>query len=174
MADFNVTRKQLVVRNLLYSRAMKGDRSPHISLTSQVETESSWQDLHGAELISFSILSMVTAFHSSIVGISLNGTSYSGIVAVDKRTTSTVSLRKPTNYLFTLAHTSDGIDVVGTSVPFCDTVKLLGVTLDSALSMDQHVTEHRDCLRLQLSHVAHPTITDARCRQDAGTQHCHI
>ena len=37
--------------------------------------------------------------------------------------------------------TSDGIDVAGTSVPFRDKVKLLGVTLDSALSMDRHVTE---------------------------------
>jgi len=34
-----------------------------------------------------------------------------------------------------------GIDVTGAVVPFCDTVKLLGVTLDSALSMDWHVTE---------------------------------
>ena len=37
--------------------------------------------------------------------------------------------------------TSGGIDVAGTLVPFCDKVKLLGVTFDSALSMDQHVTE---------------------------------
>jgi len=37
--------------------------------------------------------------------------------------------------------TSGGIDVAGTLVPFCDTVKLLGVTLDSALSMYQQVTE---------------------------------
>jgi len=34
-----------------------------------------------------------------------------------------------------------GIDVAGTVVPFRDTVKLLGVTLDSALAMDQHVTQ---------------------------------
>jgi len=37
--------------------------------------------------------------------------------------------------------TLGGIDVAGTLVPFHDTVKLLGVTLDSALSMDRHVTE---------------------------------
>jgi len=37
--------------------------------------------------------------------------------------------------------TAGGIDVTGAVVPFCDTVKLLGVTLDSALSMDRHVTE---------------------------------
>ena len=36
--------------------------------------------------------------------------------------------------------TSGGIDIAGTLVPFCDTVKLLSVTLDSALSMDRHVT----------------------------------
>jgi len=34
-----------------------------------------------------------------------------------------------------------GIDIAGTLVPLCDTVKLLGVMLDSALSMDRHVTE---------------------------------
>jgi len=37
--------------------------------------------------------------------------------------------------------TAGGIDVTGAVVPFCDTVKLLGVTLDSALSTDRHVTE---------------------------------
>jgi len=36
---------------------------------------------------------------------------------------------------------ASGIDVTGTIVPFCDLVKLLGVTLDSVLTMDQHVTE---------------------------------
>jgi len=42
--------------------------------------------------------------------------------------------------------TSGGIDVAGTLVPFRDTVKLLGVTLDSALSVDRHVTEvDRSC-----------------------------
>jgi len=37
--------------------------------------------------------------------------------------------------------TASGIDVAGTVVPFRDTVKLLGVTLDSALTMDWHVTD---------------------------------
>jgi len=37
--------------------------------------------------------------------------------------------------------TASGIDVAGAVVPFRDTVKLLGVTLDSALTMDRHVTE---------------------------------
>jgi len=37
--------------------------------------------------------------------------------------------------------TSSGIDVAGAVVPFSDNVKLLGVRLDSALTMDRHVTE---------------------------------
>jgi len=37
--------------------------------------------------------------------------------------------------------TSGGIDVAGTLMPFRDTDKLLRVTLDSAISVDQHVTE---------------------------------
>ena len=37
--------------------------------------------------------------------------------------------------------TASGLGVAGTVVPFRDTVKLLGVTLDSALTMDRHVTE---------------------------------
>jgi len=37
--------------------------------------------------------------------------------------------------------TASGIDVAETVVPFCDTVKLLGVTLDSALTMDRHVNQ---------------------------------
>ena len=36
--------------------------------------------------------------------------------------------------------TASGIDVAGTVVLFHDTVKLLGVTLDSALTMDRHMT----------------------------------
>jgi len=34
-----------------------------------------------------------------------------------------------------------GIDITGTVVPFRNSVKLLGVTLDSVLTMDRHVTE---------------------------------
>jgi len=45
------------------------------------------------------------------------------------------------SFLRYLIPTSGGIDIAGTLVPFRDSVKLLGVTLDSALSMDQHVTE---------------------------------
>jgi len=37
--------------------------------------------------------------------------------------------------------TASGIDIALTVVPFRDTVKLLGVTLDSALTMDWHVTQ---------------------------------
>jgi len=38
-----------------------------------------------------------------------------------------------------------GIDVAGTVVPFHDTVKLLGVTLDSAVTLDRHVTQVLRC-----------------------------
>jgi len=38
------------------------------------------------------------------------------------------------------ADTTGGVKVAGTSLPFSDTVKLLGVELDQALSMDQHVS----------------------------------
>jgi len=37
--------------------------------------------------------------------------------------------------------TASGIDVAGAVVPFRDTVKLLGITLESALTMDHHVSE---------------------------------
>ena len=37
--------------------------------------------------------------------------------------------------------TASGIDVAGAVIPFRDTAKLLDVTLDSALTMDRHVTE---------------------------------
>ena len=36
---------------------------------------------------------------------------------------------------------ASGIDITGRVVPFRDAVKLLGVTLDSVLTMDRHVTE---------------------------------
>ena len=36
--------------------------------------------------------------------------------------------------------TADGIDVAGTTVKFSSKVKLLGATLNSTLSVDQHVT----------------------------------
>ena len=36
---------------------------------------------------------------------------------------------------------ASGIDVAGTVIPFQDNVKLLGVTLDSALTLDRHVTQ---------------------------------
>ena len=40
---------------------------------------------------------------------------------------------------------ASGIDVAGTVVPFHDTVKLLGVTLDLALTFDRHVTQVLHC-----------------------------
>ena len=48
-----------------------------------------------------------------------------------------------TGYLLTtlMITTSSSIDVARAVVPFSDNVKLLGVRLDSALTMDQHVTE---------------------------------
>ena len=36
--------------------------------------------------------------------------------------------------------TEDGLNVTGAVVPFHDTAKLLGVTLDSGLTMDWHIT----------------------------------
>jgi len=40
---------------------------------------------------------------------------------------------------------ASGIDVAVTVVPFHDTAKLLGVTLDSALTLDRHVTQVLRC-----------------------------
>ena len=37
--------------------------------------------------------------------------------------------------------TASGIDVAGAIVPFSESVKLLGITLDATLSMDRHVSE---------------------------------
>ena len=39
---------------------------------------------------------------------------------------------------------ASGTDAAGTVVPFHDTVKLLGVTLDSALTLDRHVMFYAD------------------------------
>jgi len=56
--------------------------------------------------------------------------------------------------------TAGGIDVTGTVVPFRDTVKLLGVTLDSALSMDRHVTEMvRGCRHTSALRRIRPLLT---------------
>jgi len=41
----------------------------------------------------------------------------------------------------TQLNTSQGTDVAGTHIQFADAVKLLGVTLDSTLSFDKHVTD---------------------------------
>ena len=60
--------------------------------------------------------------------------------------------------------TASGIDVAGTVVPFRDTIKLLGVTLDSALTMDRHVTQViRSCSyhTRALRHMRPPMTLDA-------------
>jgi len=64
-----------------------------------------------------------------------------------------------------------GIDVAGTVVPFHDTVKLLGVTLDSAVTRP---ARHSSSTLLQLSYTctaAHPSFVDIWCWQDDCTQH---
>ena len=65
--------------------------------------------------------------------------------------------------------TASGIDVAGSVVPFSDTVKLLGVTLDSSLSMNR-----RGGPQLQRSHTcaaSHQTTADTGRRQVCRTQH---
>ena len=59
---------------------------------------------------------------------------------------------------------ASGIDITGTVVPFRDYVKLLGVTLDSVLTMDRHVTEvirscsyHTRALRATSDRCCHST-----------------
>ena len=37
--------------------------------------------------------------------------------------------------------TTSGVDVAGSAVPLCDDIKLLGVTLDAALTIDHYITE---------------------------------
>ena len=60
--------------------------------------------------------------------------------------------------------TADGINVAGRIVKFNSKVKLLDVTLDTTLSMNQ------------LSHpgaVAHPTLSDNGCRQEDSSRSRH-
>jgi len=82
--------------DLLKSSAMKGDNSWPTSFTSQVGTGSSWHVLFNAKPIIFST-PCVTAVHWESVGIALSGTSYSGVVAVEARTESTLSLKYVAN-----------------------------------------------------------------------------
>jgi len=68
--------------------------------------------------------------------------------------------------------TAGGIDVTGAFVPFYDTVKLLGVTLDSALSAC-----HRGGPQLQLSYTcaaSYPTTADTRRREFSRSQHRRV
>jgi len=73
---------------------MNGDTSPRKSSTSHVGTGSSWHVLFGAEPMSLSISSAVTAVHSLSNGVVLYGTSYRGVATVDARTDATLSLKK--------------------------------------------------------------------------------
>jgi len=59
------------------------------------------------------------------------------------------------------------------SLPFRD-VKLLGVTLDSVLIMDRHVTEVIRSCSYHTRTAPHPTAADTRRRQDDRPQHCVI
>ena len=54
-----------------------------------------------------------------------------------------------------------GVDVAGTSVKFSDDVKLLGVTLDSALSFNKHVTNVVRCCHYHIRALRHirPVLT---------------
>ena len=66
---------------------------------SHVGTGSNWLLLRGAELISFWSSSVVTGVQFSKVGTDLDGTSYDGIVMMDARTESTLSLKMRRSHL---------------------------------------------------------------------------
>ena len=93
MASLNSAGKQPEISDLLINKAIKGESSPIMSLTSHVGALSSWHVLFGVELISFATLSTVTAVKSASDDVTRRGTSYSGVGAVDARTESTVSLK---------------------------------------------------------------------------------
>jgi len=80
--------------DLLNSNERNGDTSPRTSFTNHVGTGSSWHVLFGAEPMSLSISSAVTAVHSLSNGVVLYGTSYRGVAAVDAHTDATLSLKK--------------------------------------------------------------------------------
>ena len=81
MASLNSAGKQPVISDLLINKAIKGESSPIMSLTSHVGAGSSWHVLFGAELISFATLSTVTAVKSASDDVTRRGTSYSGVGA---------------------------------------------------------------------------------------------
>ena len=61
------------------------------------------------------------------------------------------------------------INIAGAVVPFHDTVKLLGVTLDSSLTMDRHVAGVLHSCNYHMRELRHirPLLThDTACRQD--------
>ena len=86
MASLNSAGKQPVVSDLLTNKAMKGESSSLMSLTSHVGTGSSWHVLFGVQLISFATSSVVTAVNSSDDDVTRRGTSYVGVAVVDART----------------------------------------------------------------------------------------
>ena len=93
MASLNSAGKQPVVSDLLTSKAMKGESSSAMSLTSHVSTGSSWHVLFGAQLINFATSSVVTAVNSADSDVARRGTSYVGVAAVDARTEWILSLK---------------------------------------------------------------------------------
>jgi len=72
---------------------MKGDKRPHISFTSHVGIGSSEHDLHGATPISSTTSSAVTVDQLLSVLVSRQRMSYDGIVAVEARMVSTLSVK---------------------------------------------------------------------------------
>ena len=86
-----------VESDLLNSAAMKGASVPLKSFTtSHVGTGSSWHVLFGAEAISCSTSSAVTAVQKlpSVDAVALYGTSYNGVVAVVAQTAAILSFKK--------------------------------------------------------------------------------
>jgi len=73
-----------VVSDLLIKKAIKGESSAIMSLTSHVGAISSWHVFFGAELISFATSSTVTAVKSASDEVTRRGTSYNGVATVDR------------------------------------------------------------------------------------------
>jgi len=107
------------------------------SLTSHVGAGSNWHVLHSAEPSNLSTSSTDTAVHSSNVGTILCGTSYDGVVEVDKRTDSTLSLKKVGKSCGVLTLTSS--PPWSLSTPFNVRQSLLMLPLLAAISSCQYM-----------------------------------